>query len=208
PLSSAKPLSCAALPSVEASLSFPPLLSGFHAAGKKSYPGGELTWKKALAPRPLSSALSPRTKQELASAVGAHWNLLNRTLHPSLPEGEPSHASSPPPPFLPPSLPPSSGESENGAARRSMPLFRSVFARGSFPAHSQWDYCKKYGRPPKQVAAPRIEDLSSWFAEYGRPTELCGSGFRSEFAPTLKSVPRGQGETSASVRMIRGRVLR
>ena len=51
-------------------LAFPPLLKGFIPAGRKTYPGGTSTWKKAYAPRPLRVTPSEKTMQEMAIATG------------------------------------------------------------------------------------------------------------------------------------------
>ena len=173
----------------DASLAFPPLLKGFRAAGQKSYPGGTETWKKALAPRPLRVNPSQQTLQEMAVATGANWKLLQQATGVQAPD---RHIRTPY----------TRGKSPGN------PLYQTVFPGGAPPIHSQWAYCKKYGRAPKEVPAPRINDLATWFGEYGRPGGQTAPGFRSEFSASLKSIPYAHGETSTTVRMIRGRVLR
>ena len=170
-------------------LAFPPLLKGFIPAGRKTYPGGTSTWKKAYAPRPLRVTPSEKTMQEMAIATGHNWRLLQETTGVGAPDRN-IHTPMP------------------RAQSPGNPLYQRVFPGGQPPSHNQWDYCKKYGRAPKNVPAPQINDMAAWFGEYGRPGNQCGPGFRSEFSATLKSVPRSEGETSAGVRMIKGRVLR
>jgi hypothetical protein len=78
------------------------------------------------------------------------------------------------------------------------------------PDFNPFEFARKRGFAPrpKELPAHDISSLSAWFAEYGRPKMESRPGVRTEFEPSAKSVPRGQGQPSAQARMIRGTVLR
>ena len=185
------------------SLSFPPLLSSNKWRGStgKSYPGSDNTWHKALAPRPLRHLPSESTVRDMQMSTGARFNLLQQSV--KLPEDLIKRSSAQPDY--------SAGYlTVSGGAPSSMPLYDSVWAGASKPKFDNWKYCKKHGHAPhpNTLPAPGINDLKSWFAEYGHPKADVSPGVRSEFTATLSCIPRAQGETSKSVRMIRGSVLR
>ena len=66
-------------------LSFPPLLSQWKGASQgRTFPGSEFTWKKSLAPRPLHHMPNRSTVQDLQTATGGRFNLLQQSI--SLPD--------------------------------------------------------------------------------------------------------------------------
>ena len=86
--------------------------------------------------------------------------------------------------------------------------FRQMFPSAIRPQGSIFEHCKRTGHATmtNPVAGPPIRDLSGWFAEYGRPSGP--DSLRTEFARNVSLVPRGDGETTNTVRMLKGRVLR
>lgn len=175
--------------STDSLLSFPPRLKKFQTTGNKAYPGGQNTWKKKAANKPLELNMPSETMHDLSTASGSNWNLLQDTL--GLRGREPRALVT-----------------QSKMSSNSSELYHSLFPGTSLPNHSQWDYCRKYGHAPMEVPAPDIKDMAAWFGEYGKPCKSSAPGFRSEFAATFKSVPHSNGQPSLAVRMIRGRVLR
>ena len=197
-------------------LSFPPLLDHSKwkgaSANREPFPGSELTWKKALAPRPLARMPNEGTVRDLQAATAGRFDLLQQTIR--LPE-EVLQASA---------IPSTGGVSSSvRPAARSMPLYDHVWPGTTAPTFSVWEYTKKHGHAmggiggPRQggaadaVPAPRVTDMKSWFNTYGHPSAQPPTGSRSEFTSLGKSVPYSdpkQPEASRVVRMYKGSVLR
>ena len=182
-------------------LSFPPLLPGAQWKGAsqgRKFPGGDHTWKKSLAPRPLAHMPDKQTVQDIQTACGGKFDLLSRTVQ--LPADLVSREGTPLP---------RPGHASTRPGQR-MPLYDSVWPDTTAPTFSVWDYCKKVGHapPPNSLPAPRVNDMKSWFATYGTPTPNAPPGVRSEFSSTNKCIPHGEGEASRQVRMYKGRVLK
>lgn len=189
------------------SLSFPPLLGQWKGASQgKAFPGSEFTWKQALKPRPLKHELSAQTVSDLQIACGPRYNLLQQTtnLDAHVKSGETMSST------MPSFSASASFPAFSGGQPRDMPLYSSVWPETSAPTFSVFDYCKKVGHapPPNSLPAPRVTDMKQWFATYGHPKPNAPSGVRSEFAQSIKSVPRSAGMPSQQVRLYRGRVLR
>lgn len=191
------------------SLSFPPLLSQWKGAAQDNkFPGSDHTWKQALRPRPLKHELSQQTVSDLQVACGPRFHLLQQATNLDAHVSGSSDAMSssmPPPNFR--------GSATNpafSANPRGMPLYQTVWPETSPPQFSVFEYCKKVGHapPPNSLPAPRVNDMKQWFATYGHPAPNAPTGTLSEFAQSIKSVPRSGGETSQQVRLYRGRVLR
>ncbi len=183
------------------SLSFPPVLDRYRwvgSTGSKHYPGSSNTWKKALRARPLHYEPSRATVRDLQMCAGGRFDLLQDAVQlpaEAIPKGrDPMYDTS----------------AQYGSGGGSRPLYDTVWKGATQPSFNVFDYTRKHGRAPapKNLTAPQgINDLSAWFAEYGKP-KVPPSGVLSEFTPTLQSIPRGNGELSSSVRMYRGSVLR
>jgi len=187
--------------SSSSSLSFPPLLSQSQWKGAsqgRAFPGGDHTWKKSLAPRPLRHVPDKGTVSDLQASTGPHFNLLHQTVQ--LPADSIEHLG------LPATLYPAPQRPTN-----KMPLYDSVWPDTTVPTFSVWDYCQKRGHavPANYMPAPKVNDMKGWFATYGQPRSDQGTGFRSEFTATTKPVLHAtHSEPSQKVRMYKGRVLR
>ena len=182
-------------------LSFPPLMD--HAKWKganreRVFPGGGHTWKKALAPRPLRERVNAETARDLQASTGAAFNVLQGTIQ--LPAEVLQETAASAVASVTPSVAPRS---------KRMPLYDSVWPHTNPPTFSVWDYCQKTGHamPPNSLPAPRVTDMKSWFATYGHPTEQALLQ-KSEFTALNKSIPKGDGECSRTVKMYRGRITR
>ena len=192
-------------------MSFPPLLDHSkwrNATSDQHFPGGSITWRRALAPRPLAHQPSAGTVGELRLATGGNFPLLSNTTKLKA-AGEPSFAAEPvgaPPPTKP-------------------VLFKAVWGpEATMPSFNVWDYCQKHGHAPQptdprskagghmggtSMPQPPIRDMKAWFAEYGRPKMDCPPGYRSEFAARTNTVRKpGATDVTKTVRMIPGRVLK
>jgi len=144
------------------SMSFPPLLPSktWRAPTVAPvFPGSSLTWRKAMAPRPLTHQPSAATVGELRLATRGNFALLNETTKLSSANSQPSLSESAAPP---PSKP---------------KLYASVWGTASsVPTFSVWRYCEKHGHAPPSIPAPPISDMKAWFAEYGKPKIDCPPG--------------------------------
>jgi hypothetical protein len=184
-------------------LSFPPLLSDSQwkgAVGGRQFPGGGHTWKKALAPRPLSVTPDEATVRDLQISAGPSFNALQQTIN--LPDELIRATATQGPAPLQPVL---------RVRTPQMPLYDKVWPGTTPPNFSVWEYTKKHGHamPPNSLPAPRVNDMKQWFSTYGHPQELPQPGVRTEFTSLNKSIPRSKdGEKSKAVRMFRGSVLR
>ena len=193
-------------------MSFPPVLDHSkwrNATSDTHFPGGSITWRKSLAPRPLHHQPSAATVNELRLATGGNFALLNET-------AQIKAAGEKAPVAAPAGAPP----------RRQPALYNSVWgAKSTMPTFNVWDYCKKHGHAPlptdynsqaaghmggKSMPQPPINDMKAWFAEYGRPKiERDPPGFRTEFAARTNTVRKpGATDVTQTVRMLPGRVLK
>ncbi len=163
------------------SMSFPPLLSS-DKWGATSTAGRR---RPRATPKPL--ALHGGTLQDLKLATGDRYELLQSAAR----------------------VDARSAASDVAGSEAARPdHFRQIFPAAIRPQGSIFAHCKRTGHATmtNPVAGPAIRDLSGWFAEYGRPS---GPGnLRTEFARNVSLVPRGDGETTNTVRMLKGRVLR
>lgn len=159
-----------------ATLSFPPLLSRNQWKGTTSgakFPGGDHTWKKSLRPRPLRTNPNAGTIEEIAVSTGKNFKLLSETTGLRQRTDTPS----------------SEGRAVAPSTRGEPRLFHAVFPDAEPPTFKMWDYCRKHGHAPDfckkpgtaSIPAPRINDLSAWFSEYGRPRVDVPPGYHSEF---------------------------
>ena len=175
--------SCQALVVVVAmSMSFPPLLPSKtwrNPTVAPDFPGSSLTWRKAMAPRPLTHQPSAATVGELRLATRGNFALLNETTKLKAANARPSlSATAAPPPSKP-------------------KLYASVWgAESSVPTFSVWRYCEKHGHAPPSMPAPPISDMKGWFAEYGKPKIDCPPGdtldsnFQAKPEPKPKTSPK------------------
>ena len=147
---------------VAMSMSFPPLLPSKTwrtPTVAPVFPGSSLTWRKAMAPRPLTHQPSAATVGELRLATRGNFALLNETTKLKSANSQPSLSETAAPP---PSKP---------------KLYASVWgAESSVPTFSVWRYCEKHGHAPPSIPAPPISDMKAWFVEYGKPKIDCPPG--------------------------------
>lgn len=192
-------------PPAYGTLAFPPVLERSkwrNATSDTSFPGGSITWRKALAPRPLHHTPSPTTVNDLRMATGGRFQLLQETTDlkaaaaAASAAGETSQLQPPVYPGGRPVGPPTT--------------FTAVWGKeASMPTFNVWDYCKKHGHAPPSMPQPPINDMKSWFAEYGKPKIDCPPGFRTEFAARTNMVRKpGATDLTKTVRMVPGRVLK
>ena len=147
---------------VAMSMSFPPLLPSKTWRAPTvapDFPGSSHTWRKAMAPRPLTHQPSAATVGELQLATRGNFALLNETTKLKAANDRPSlSATAAPPPSKP-------------------KLYASVWGHeSSVPTFSVWRYCEKHGHAPPSMPAPPISDMKAWFAEYGKPKVDCAPG--------------------------------
>jgi len=178
-----------------APLSFPPLMR--HDKWGASHPKIKLNVPQKS--RLMQLRASEATVLDLRETCGHRFKLLEETVG---------------------SLNSPAGLSADSTRRGNAETGRSDGARGVYdqvwgvnavkPDFNPFDFARKRGFAPrpKELPTPGIDSLSAWFSEYGHPKMETRLGVRTEFEPSAKSVPRGQGQRSAQARMIRGKVLR
>lgn len=191
-------------------LTFPPLLAEWKGAAQgRAFPGSAHTTKKALearAAKPLHHMPTKETVNDMLLATGpSHFQLLQKTVQ--LPDELVRRDTNTPGLHVS-----RSAQSRSGPRRsNNMPLYEQVWGTDTTPPDfSVFEYCQKKGHapPPNSIPAPRVTDMKSWFATYGKPSGNAPPGVRTEFTAVSKSVPYGNGTPSSSVKMYRGRVLK
>ena len=191
-------------------LSHPPIMSRnqWKGAGlQRKFPGGNLTFLRSIAPRPLAVQMDEATVRDLQAATGGVFNTLQDTI--KLPPDILRATSS----FAPVPVPSAAAAASQagGGARGSKngQLYDSIWPDTNLPTFSNWEYCQKRGHapPPNSLPAPRVTDIKQWFNTYGQPTRPAPPGYRTEFTSLGKSVRHCPGELSGTAKMFPGRVL-
>jgi len=170
-------------PTLPTGISFPPILER-HRWGRDP----------TMTQKPGGKPLSEQTVRDLQGALGGNFHVLQAELG-----IEPGAGGSTSP----------RGRPEPAAQQPDKQIYNAIWGKASLPQMNVFEYAKQKGHalPPNSMPAPQIDSLSSWFAEYGKP-KLTQPGVQSEFVSSMKSIPRGHGEVSADMRMIKGSLLR